>query len=313
MKKVLLLAAVLPLVTTAPAMAEPFRSFSDVRIRAVNGTTVIRAFPNATAPSFRLLLERGHPAAECVVWIEFADRAGRINHRGVYGNVAPSKRRTLVQGPLFDDETPPADLDEVDVGNVATSHEAHQHWVATKTNDALELVSADVDVDQNGACVAGLHTRFTANLAYFDVVDSRTVEDFGEERLRGFPATNPSFILFVEYAQAGAVIVHGHSGDLEPVTLTEDACILWLDVNPIARPFWARAGWAGRTRTVIASHGELSEALFGDAPSDPVPIVSRQTGEALRLVEVSVRRPGPDGCTGSARTQFAPRIGDFYR
>jgi hypothetical protein len=59
-----ILAVATAAVISIPAAAEPYRSFTDVKTRATNGTTVIRAFPNATAPSFRLLLERHNPTAE---------------------------------------------------------------------------------------------------------------------------------------------------------------------------------------------------------------------------------------------------------
>jgi hypothetical protein len=141
MKRIILAATIVALIAI-PAAAEPYRDFTDVRTRAAVGTTVIRDFPNARTPSFRLLLERqgstAESGAECVVWIEFTQRAGTINHFGGYGKLSMTNRRALVEGPL-----------------------------------SLHLVSADVGLNSAGACVAGARTLFTSHLAYRDVVDGK--------------------------------------------------------------------------------------------------------------------------------------------
>jgi hypothetical protein len=175
MKRIILAATIVALIAI-PAAAEPYRDFTDVRTRAAVGTTVIRDFPNARTPSFRLLLERqgstAESGAECVVWIEFTQRAGTINHFGGYGKLSMTNRRALVEGPLSDDSSFTADHRFAGT-NFATSFLADQHWVATKTKDALHLVSADVGLNSAGACVAGARTLFTSHLAYRDVVDGK--------------------------------------------------------------------------------------------------------------------------------------------
>jgi hypothetical protein len=311
------LSAILLLGATWPALGEPYRSFTDVRTRATAGTTVIRAFPNATAPSFRLLLlssgladPNSHGA--CEVWIEFADRAGTINHFGQYGkrsdspNEAPPNRRSLVEGPLQGDDF------SSDGFNVAQSSlgEQRPHWVATRTNDALEIVSADVGADANGACVAGVRSLFTSDLAYRDVVDGNRLTEYGEVRLRGFPSQNPSFAIFLEYAEAGTTI--DQEGDGGFMTLTEDACIMWLELGPTAflrQP----TGWetppGGRLAFLAAGSNDIPvDSHFPHSFT----LAESSSGEILRIgpAEISL---STDECRGNTRLQYATSVAQFYR
>ena len=125
-------------------------------------------------------LRRG--SETCIVWLEFASRARPIDHYGEYGATV-GERRELVEGPLFDDSTPDQHGD-----NIAKSFLADLHWVARGTNDALRLLRADVDLDDNGACVAGTQVQFTPNLAYRDVFDRKRLTTYGEARLAASPA-----------------------------------------------------------------------------------------------------------------------------
>jgi hypothetical protein len=328
MKRTILTAATAALIAI-PASAEPFRDFTDVRTRAAIGTTVIRAFPNATTPSFRLLLERQGPnavsGAECVVWIEFLPRAGTINHFGAYGKLANFNRRALAEGPLQDDDSFAADhfqqSAERNFTTLATSYLPDEHWVATKTNDALHLIESDAGLDANGSCVAGTRTEFTANLAYRDVVDSKTLSDYGQERLRGFPGPDPSFTLFVEFAQAGTEIpVEGRGGGGEDIVLTGDACIMWLEFAEHALPIYAQTAYEGGPLVDLLASGQDAGPDLGllgqEYHDDPLTWKSLTTGEALRLVEARVSLTGAAGdneCEGRARLQFAPQIARFYR
>jgi hypothetical protein len=226
--KRLILAATATAVLTAPAVATPYREFVDVKRRATAGETVIRAFPNARKPSFRLILINQGIADEgfCSVWIEFVSRGGPFDHFGDYGIRAGSNRRGLVNGPHFIARNS-INFDGVFIRDVPFL-EQDIHWVARGTNDALQLVRVDVGVDDNGDCVAGTDVRFTPNLSYRDVVDDNTLMAYGEVRILGFPGNDPTFTLFLEYLEEGTVLEQGGSTK----TLTGDVCAMTLEFAP---------------------------------------------------------------------------------
>jgi hypothetical protein len=315
-------AAVVALIVT-PASTTPYQSFSDVTTRAALGTTVIRAFPNATTPSFRLLLENtGGDGVEggCTVWIEFPARAGTINHFGPYGRPTTGNRRVLVEGPFLTEEQ-----QQDDEGNFIGSFEADQHWVAVATRDALQLITADVDRDANGACVSGVRTQFTPNLVYRDVIDGNRLEDPGEVRLRGFPGPDPTFTLFLEFAPAGATVEPHQAGDgREPIVLPTDACILWLQFAEDAFPVYSFSNLEHPNNEnrvdVLASVVDINPGIgaFGSSFDGTLSWVSRATDESFRILDafVALTTQGAEGdneCSANVRTQFATRIADFYR
>jgi hypothetical protein len=326
--KRLILAAATTALLAAPAAAEPYRSFTNIRTRGIAGISVIRAFPNATTPSFLLLLEqRGNPqpgdphaGGKCIVWLEFVPRGHPIDHFGNHGRPPEGgNRRELVEAPLTGED----ESDEhgnLGVTSYLDDSLAQLHWVARGTNDALQLLRVDVGVDDDGDCVAGTRTLFTPNLAYRDVIDARRLTDYGEARLRGFPADDPTFTLFVEFIEAGTTLAQG---GVREVTLTEDLCVLSLELNDAAAPYWHPAlaalfDFVVDGRFYLLAHGNPieSETLSaGGSGSDASsPWVSHTTGEALVIKRPRVEI-GNDGteCVARARIQFAPRIAEFYR
>ena len=118
MKRLIFATAIAALIAV-PAATEPYRDFTDLRTRATVGTTVIRAFPNARTPTFRLLLENRGPDF-CIIWLEFAQRALPIDHFGPYRKFGSSNRRVLVEGPLGDDGSGSSGV-EPDSGLIAMS------------------------------------------------------------------------------------------------------------------------------------------------------------------------------------------------
>jgi hypothetical protein len=314
--KRLILAASGAALLTFPAMATPYRDFTDFKRRATVGETVIRAFPNTRRPTFKLILER-RSSETCIVWLEFASRARPIDHHGEYGATV-GERRELVEGPLFDDSTPDQHGD-----NVAKSFLADLQWVARGTSDALRLLRADVDLDDDGACVAGTQVQFTPNLAYRDVVDRKRLTTYGEARLRGFPSADPTFTLFVEFAEAGTE-VEVYTGS--SVVLPADACILWLEFGDRAFPFYSPSAFnetSVENRIDLLAHvagglGEGQVGALGVSTDDGIPWIARDTGEEFRIVQARVSltslSPGPGHeCEGTAQVQYALRIEDFYR
>jgi hypothetical protein len=324
-----ILAAAIAAVTTIPVAAEPYRSFTDVKTRASPGTTVIRAFPNASAPSFRLLLEwqkAPEHGGGCVVWLEFMPRAGTINHYGHLGQIGSGlpegqpksfTRRALVEGPMTHDTE--GSVEESTRIAQSSFTDGIQHWVATKTNDALELLSAEIWSDRPGTCSAGTRTRFTGNLAYRDVIDAKTLSSYGEARLRGFPGTNPSFTVTLEFARAGTeIMLEGRGGGGGSHVLTHDACIMWLDLADVAMPIYVPAAYEGSPFIDLLATSQddvvLSNdlGLMGSSTNWSLPVISLTTGEFFRFVEGEVRLANGQ-CTGKARLQYASRVGDLYR
>jgi hypothetical protein len=301
----------------APVSATPYQSFTDVRTRATVGTTVIRNFP-ASSPSFRLLLER-KPSTKCIVWLEFLSRARPIDHVGLYGVLPGESRRELVEGPLDNDN----DLDEQE-RNIARSFLADLDWVARGTNDALHLVSADVGHDANGACVSGTSVRFTPNLAYRDVKDVRHLEEFGEERLRGFPGATPTFTLIATFADAGEEVPI-HTGRF--VTLEAPACILYVEFADVAFPIYSPSAFIetfeNRVDIVASTFGGEDATVGNGVPFREItlPWYSLATGEVIRLLEARAELLGgpnsgtsdPLTCRVEARTQFGTSLSQFYR
>ena len=209
--KRLVLAATATAVLAAPAVATPYREFVDLKRRATVGETVIRAFPNAGKPSFRLILKNEEIAKDegfCSVWLEFVARGRPFDHFGIFGVPSESNRRGLVNGPHFNAKDS-FDLDGIFVGGEVPFLGENLHWVARGTNDSLNLVQVDVGVNDSGDCVAGTHVRFTPNLKYRDVVDGKQLTDYGEARIRGFPENDATFTLLLEYLEAGTVLEQG--------------------------------------------------------------------------------------------------------
>jgi hypothetical protein len=320
--KRLILAAACAVTIATPATATPYRDFVDLKRRATTGETVIRSFPNASRPSFKLILKNEGAQREegyCQVWLEFPSRGHPIDHFEGYTKPTNSNRRALIQGPMV---FPQDSLDDGGIFQFKDPFVENLHWHARGTNDALHLVRADVGVDEAGNCVAGTHVRFTSDLAYRDVVDSVTLTDYGEARLRGFPGRDPTFTLFLEYHEAGSVIQIDCCDNPGPgLTLLGDACLLAIEPGPNADPFWTRElivrSEDSRTETEPSrfylagsgqdvSDGRLIMAGIGD------PWVSNNTGEIFRVVDTSIAG-GNRGCVGRVRVQWAPRIEDFYR
>ena len=306
MYRTIVTAAVVTLLAT-PAAATPYTSFTDVRARAT-GTSVIRAFPNAAAPIFRLLLEKT-PFDTCIVWLEFSKPALQIDHVGQIYKLEHTNRRELVYGPLTDGDGDHVDPDEP--SRIMSSFLTNQHWVArgVTSNAALEVVSADVTLNGAGACAAGVSTRFTPSLGYSDVVDHVLQPTVGEMQVRGFPEQDPTFSLVVEFAQAGTTI---ETEGQNLVTLTEDACILWLQLGSRAQPLHSHGGLDYTSAGRLDLLGSVAEVGGGQLGTGGLPWISRTTGEVFRIVSAAISGPG-DGCAASARVQYAPSIPQLYR
>jgi hypothetical protein len=305
--KTMALATAAAMIVATPAAAEPYRNFTDVKTRAAEGTSVIRAFPSATAPTFRLLLER-RTDGFCIVWLEFARGGLPIDHIGPYGFPATGTRRALAMGPLQNDSTHPPEPGFVD--HYIQSWIDNQHWVARGKNDALEIISAAVDVDDYGACVAGVRSQFTANLPYRDVVDISRLSNYGEARVRGFPGETTSFKLVLQLARAGTEV---HDFTDSTVTLSEDACILWLEFAPWTRPVYTPSallpGNLERRVDLLAVGANLG---IGEEWVHPLPWLSHGTGEVFRLVYGRLAFHNGE-CETEIRAQFATTAAGFYR
>jgi hypothetical protein len=326
MKRALLASATLVLLAT-PVAAEPYRSFTDAATRSTTGETLIRAFPSRS-PSFRLLLGPG-----CIVWLEFLhpDDTDHFGRHGVPDEPTEThgftNRRELVEAPLsgadvFDEHG------ELGATSYIDSSIADLEWVVQGgkpfTQDALEILSVYVDALPNGGCVAGVRSLFTPNLAYRDVVDSRRLTEPGEARLRGFPADDPTFTLFVEFLAPGTQM---SSGGGREITLTENLCALTLELNEAAAPFWAPALSAfedsrdddTRRFYILAQGGPEADTLaITQAGSPSMPWMSLATEEAFTIKDARIDTGQgipelENTCFAEARTQFAPSIDRFYR
>jgi hypothetical protein len=310
MKRLILAAFAAGLLAT-PVGATPYREFADFKRRATVGETIIHAFPNASKPSFRLILEKR--SFQCIVWLEFVPRGGPFD-----GPLTPKidNRTELVEAPV------PGDIfDEHNRLGIQSFLEGDElHWVARGTNDALELLRVVVhfegDEEHDGACVAGADTRFTPDLAYRDVVDSTRLTTYGEARLRGFPGDDPTFTLFVEYLEEGTIVEFEGGNSL---VLSADACVLSLDLSAGAG-FWGFIPFhdniVDRRAYLIHSGGQEGlTSLDTSSIGEPLPWIAQDTGEAFVIMNASVSlgtNPEP-ACTAEARTQYAPRIVDFFR
>jgi len=87
------------------------------------------------------------------------------------------------------------------------------------------------------------------------------------------------------------------------VTLTEDACILWLRIALHAFPYWTRGPWVEHS-IARPSHGEDSELMAFSSLSD-IPFVFPDAGEAIRIVEANAE-PTVAACPPAAPGRSTP-------